>query len=249
MSIEKQVSIIRYINNEAIETTDSILSEYILSIYIENHLMVKLICIPKDLEELVTGYLYSEGIIESLKEVKAVKIDIEKGIADVELEVEKTSGKSFLTTDSGDFTEIPYQFINPNKEKKLLSIEWDPKVLLKNANLLLDKSELFKKTGNVHSVILCQDDKVLYFSEDIGRYNAFDKTLGKALMGKIDLSKTCIYTSGRIPSSIALKTIHAGIPIIVSRSAPTDTTIKIAKKHNLTVIGFAKGESMNLYVG
>jgi FdhD protein len=248
MNIEKQVSIIQYKNSEEKQITDTILSEYILSVFLEDQLMVKLICIPKDLKELITGYLYSEAVITSIRDIKTIDIDIENGIAKVELNIDKNSGKTFLTTDSGDFTEIPYQFVKVDEEKKLLNIEWKPETIIKNANLLLGKSELFKKTGNVHSVILCKDDKLLYFSEDIGRYNAFDKTLGKALKDNIDLSRTCIYTSGRIPSSIALKTIHAGIPMIVSRSAPTDTTIELAKKHNLTVVGFAKGDKMNLYV-
>ena len=248
MNIEKQISIIQYKNNKKNQVIDTILSEYILSIFLEDHLMVKLICIPKDLEELIIGYLYSEGVITSIDNIKFIDIDTENGIAKVNLNIEKNSGKSFLTTDSGDFTEIPYQFIKVNEQKQLPDINWDPRTIINNANLLLDKSDLFKKTGNVHSVILCENDRLLYFSEDIGRYNAFDKTIGKALKDNIDLSKTCIYTSGRIPSSIALKTIHVGIPMIVSRSAPTDTTLELAKMHNLTVIGFAKGDKMNLYI-
>ena len=247
MSILKKFPVTRYINGEAIKDFDYILSEYILSIYIDQNLIVKLICIPEYLDELILGYLYSESIISGANEISTIKVDIENGRADVELTSYGENGKSIVTTDSGDFAEIPYKFKNLKNNIKLKNIAWKPEVILKNANLLLSKSELFKKTGNVHSVMLCQDEKVLYFSEDIGRYNAFDKSIGQALRDNVNLDKTCIYTSGRIPSSIAMKVIRLGIPMIVSRSAPTDTTIRIAKEHNLIVIGFAKGEKMNLY--
>lgn len=248
MNVLKKFPVTRYINDKVIKDFDYILSEYILSIYIDNNLIVKLICIPEYLDELILGYLYSESMISNAKEIKSIKVDVENGRADVELTASRENGKSLITTDSGDFSEIPYKFKNLKNDIKLKNITWEPKVVLKNANLLLSKSELFKKTGNVHSVMLCQDEKVLYFSEDIGRYNAFDKSIGQALSDNISLDKTCIYTSGRIPSSIAMKVIRVGIPMIVSRSAPTDTTLKVAKEHNLTVIGFAKGDKMNLYI-
>ena len=124
----------------------------------------------------------------------------------------------------------------------------EPDLILGNMNNLLNGTKLFSDKGNIHTVFLSSEDKFLISAEDIGRFNALDKAIGEAILKNINLSNTIVYTSGRIPSSIAMKVINAGIPVIVSRSAPTSETLKLAKKHNLTVIGFAKRDRMNIYL-
>ena len=161
------------------------------------------------------------------------------------------SDKEFVTTDSGDFIRTLQNTRRVRKSERgamLERVELDPEVILKNAGLLLEKSELFRKTGNVHSVMLCCGPQLLYFFEDIGRYNAFDKCAGAALKDGADLSRACVYTSGRIPGSVTRKVIRAGIPAIVSRSAPTDLTLDLAAKYGLTVVGFARNGGFNLYL-
>ena len=88
---------------------------------------------------------------------------------------------------------------------------------------------------------------MLLFSEDIGRHNALDKVVGKALMSNMDLKDKLVMTTGRISSDIVVKVAKAGIPIIVSHSAPTSLALSIAKAANITIIGFARGSRMNIY--
>jgi len=240
----------RYDGGKFSDDMDDVLKEFVLSVYLKDSILVKLICIPEHLEELVLGYLYSEGLISSAEDVNSMVFDgCDAHIKLAEgCESKCAHGEiGMVTTDSGDYIKIPYKFKRLNDGAELRNIECDPAVILKNANLLLEKSEIFKKTGNVHSAMICRDDEVLYFSEDIGRYNALDKCVGGAIKDKADLSRACLYTSGRIPSSIALKVIRAGIPMVVSRSAPTNSTLEIAKKYGLAVIGFARGDRFNLY--
>ncbi len=246
--IEK-INILKYYSNRGyVEENDIILKEYLFSIYINNNLIVELLTIPKKLRELVIGYMYTEGMIKSFEDIDTIDINEEKGIANIELKERLYNDKSTLvTTDSGDFRAIPYQFYNDYEKVKLNKIKFDPEVVIRKFQELKKGSDLFNKTGNVHSVQICKGDKTLYFAEDIGRYNAFDKCVGAAIIDGEDLSKTVVYTSGRIPSSIAMKTIRAGIPIIVSRSAPSDKTLKLAKEYDLTVIGFATKEKINIY--
>ncbi|MCL2492440.1 MAG: formate dehydrogenase accessory sulfurtransferase FdhD [Clostridiales bacterium] len=242
----------RYQDGRYSELLDDVLEEYVLSIYLEDALLVKLICVPEYLEELVLGYLYSDGLIASAEDVESIMIEgqaarvtLAAGAA-AAADLQNAKDADLIVTDSGDFVEVPYRFRRP-AEVVLRKAEWDPDVVLQNANLLLEKSKIFRETGNVHSVMICRGAELLYFCEDIGRYNAFDKCMGRALKDKTDLSHACVYTSGRIPSSIALKTLRAGIPMIVSRSAPTDLTLRIAAEYGLTVVGFARGDRFNLY--
>ena len=251
-SATTQYSIRRYENGGFSENTDEVLKEFVLSVYFQDSILVKLICIPEHLEELVLGYLFSEGFISSAKDVGAIVFDIDRGEARVRLTTRaglrnNSAAADMITTDSGDYVKAPHRFRKSWAGTVLKNMEWRPDVILKNANLLLEKSEIFKKTGNVHSAMICRADEVMYFSEDIGRYNALDKCVGGAIKDNADLSNSCLYTTGRIPSSVALKVIRAGIPMIVSRSAPTDSTLEIAEKYGLTVIGFARDNKFNLY--
>jgi len=246
-----------YENGEYSQTMDDVLAEYILSIYIERDLLVKLICVPEYMEELVLGYLHSDGLISSVDDVESIVFDGQT--ARVKLSEDHNAAAvlsanaadlhdtDMVVTDSGDFVGIPHKFKRPENGAILKKAVWTPEMVLNNANLLLEKSRIFRETGNVHSVMLCRGEEMMYFCEDIGRYNAFDKCVGRALKDRADLSGACVYTSGRIPSSIALKTLRAGIPMIVSRSAPTDATLAIAAEYGLTVIGFARGDKFNLY--
>jgi len=249
-SLTVRRAIRRYKSGVGAEVLDDVLKEYVLSIYLGGTLLVKLICIPEYLDELVLGYLYSDGIISSADDVDSIVVDGD--VAEVALRGGTSAAagvedSGIIVTDSGDFVGVPYKFRQPGPDVVVKAPDWDPDMIVANISLLLEKSELFKQTGNVHSVMICRGNRLLYFSEDVGRYNAFDKCLGRALKDKTDLSDTCVYTSGRIPSSMALKTLRAGIPMIVSRSAPTDATLAIAAQHGLTVIGFAGANKFNLY--
>ena len=89
------------------------------------------------------------------------------------------------------------------------------------------------------------------FSEDIGRHNCFDKVSGILLKeGKLDIAeKSIVFTSGRVSSEILTKVIRLGIPVIVSKSTPTTSAVKLANQYNVTLIGYARQNSGFIYSG
>lgn len=202
---------------------DTILSEYTFTLFLNGIFYQNFHCIPEALEELVLGHLYTHGMISSMEDIQSYSIDKAHGIA--HFDIQKQTRKM-----------IPLSYV-PIRPNDILSL----------SAKLLTSSKVFEKTGNVHSVMLCQGEHILCFSEDVDRYRAFEKTVGKALKDNISFQNTCIYTTGRIPSPITTRAIFAGIPVIVSRSAPTDLTLKLAKEYHITIIGFARGNRMNLY--
>lgn len=241
--MKTKVKIKRYENNNFKYMDDLVLDEYKLDIYLNGEKFIKLLTIPEKLEELSVGYLYTQGIINSKDDIKSIEVDVENHRLDIYLYREFKIHNGDILSDSGDFN------INLGKKNRILKpINWKPDFILENMNNLLNGTKLFSDTGNIHTVFLSSEDKFLISAEDIGRFNALDKAIGEAILKNINLSNTIVYTSGRIPSSIAMKVINAGIPVIVSRSAPTSETLKLAKKHNLTVIGFAKRDRMNIYL-
>ena len=215
MKFEKNVMVKKYNDGVIEEVEDVILREFLLDININSKPIVKLLCIEKDLQELVTGYLITENIVRP---------------EDIQ---------------SGDYKNVPYNFTN--RDEKVTPIDWDEETLLKISNFNLSGSQLFKETGNVHSVVLAKNGEIICQCDDIGRYNAFDKAVGTAVLNGEKLSDLIAFTSGRIPSSIVQKCVNSGISVIVSRSAPTDISLELASKYNLSVIGFCKQSRLNIY--
>lgn len=227
MTLIKQYPVLRCISGQCEKDSDPVLAEYSLDLYINGAYSETLSCIPEYLEEMVMGKLYTSGMISSVEQIRELTVSRSSGRADATLSARESAKESPM---------IP-----------LPDLAVCPEHILALSDRLLSSSHVFDQTGNVHSVMLCSGSSVLYFSEDVDRSHAFEKTVGRALKDHVDFSGTAIYTTGRIPAPIAKKTIRAGIPVIVSRSAPTDLTIELAREYNLTVIGFARKNRMNVY--
>jgi FdhD protein len=114
-------------------------------------------------------------------------------------------------------------------------------------SLLEEKSVTFRRTGGVHSAALADSNGLIARYEDVGRHNAVDKSLGYALLNQIDPNDKILVLSGRIASEILLKAARSRIPMFLSRSAPTYLAVELANKLGITVVGFARGEQLNVY--
>ena len=254
MSYSKNVTIIK-INDNAIETLeDNVIVEYPFTIFINDEEFITLLCSPSSLQFLAIGFLVSEGIIKNKAGIKKINIDEEKGHAYVELTnnssfVEKLYGKRTVTTGCGKGT-VFYNVLDSLGSKKISSkVTVTADEILNLSAQLNHSSLLFKETGGVHSCALCDRDKILMFQEDVGRHNALDKIIGEAFEKEITLEDKILLTSGRISSEMIIKTSKRNIPIIVSRSAPTNLSVSIAEELGVTLIGFARGRRLNIYNG
>jgi formate dehydrogenase accessory protein FdhD len=106
---------------------------------------------------------------------------------------------------------------------------------------------LFADTGCAHSCALILKGQVLCQMEDIGRYNALDKVIGYALIHQIPYKEAYVFASGRISAGYITKAVKAGFQVVVSRAAVTKAAVDIAKKENVTLIGFIRKNSGNIY--
>ncbi|MDF2593358.1 MAG: fdhD, partial [Clostridia bacterium] len=197
------------------------------------------------------GFLFAEGVISSMESIKSI-IELSENlicaILNDDLE-EDFQNRKVLTSGcakgSMDLSIFEENSIKP-VESRYQYAAHDILLMMKEFN---HKSVLFKQTGGVHSCAICGNNSILFFSEDIGRHNALDKVIGKAQLKNMTLEDKLLMTTGRISSDIAVKAARAGVPIIVSHSAPTDMALNIAKKANITMIGFARGRRMSIYCG
>ena len=107
--------------------------------------------------------------------------------------------------------------------------------------------ELFRDTGCAHSCVLLHQGKILCSMEDISRHNALDKVVGYALKNHIPMEECVVFSSGRISEDYLRKVIDAGFRIAVSRAAVTEGAVNLAKKEQITLLGFVRKGSGNLY--
>ena len=147
-------------------------------------------------------------------------------------------GRGITFTDTASLKNLP-----PNKTLITVSPE-EIQNLLKEFRSI---SELFMQTGGVHSAALADRQKIHLFAEDIGRHNAVDKLIGKAFLEGIPVEDKILLSSGRISGEIMTKVIRNRLPIMISRTAPTCMAITYAEDHGITLIGFARGNRMNIY--
>lgn len=107
--------------------------------------------------------------------------------------------------------------------------------------------DLFQTTGCAHSCTLVTDGKIQCAMEDIGRHNALDKVIGYALKNGIPITKSIVFTSGRISQDYLQKVIKAGFRIVVSRAAVTASAVALARQENITMLGFMRKNAGNIY--
>ncbi|MBZ2174743.1 formate dehydrogenase accessory sulfurtransferase FdhD [Schnuerera sp. xch1] len=252
MDNTKKMKIKRVKREIVIEEDDIVVIEYPFTIFVNDKEIITLLCSPNSLKELTVGFLYSEAFISSLSDIEKIIIDEQKGIGYVYINNisefnEKLRGKRTITSGCGKGT-LFYNVLDSFKSKKiehLLAVRIDNiKKLMSQFN---KKSELFLNTGGVHGCAMCTVHDIIMFEEDIGRHNALDKILGRVLLDEINTKDKIILTSGRISSEILIKMAKRQVPVIVSRSAPTSLAVEMAEKLRITLIGFVRGEKMNIY--
>ncbi|ATW24054.1 formate dehydrogenase accessory sulfurtransferase FdhD [Candidatus Formimonas warabiya] len=236
------------------EETMLIVREKALTIYVNTKELATIVCSPGQIRHMAVGFLCSEGILSEPQDLKSLRVDEEKGLVYAEIEgYEKSdAGKAFLrryiTPCCGRGRAAFYYLADALLCKP---VESDLKIPAETVRILAKKleenSHLFNKTGGVHSAALAEGSEMILFQEDVGRHNTLDKILGQCFLEKISLKDKIIVFSGRVSSEILLKTAKMGVPILLSRGAPTDLSLGLGKDLGITVIGFARGDSFTIY--
>lgn len=247
---EKEVVMVR--GDDADTVSDKVVREYPVTIYLNGGELVTLLCTPEKLDYLALGFMRSEGFIEGKADVKDIRADYEKGLVYMETrEKKELAGKLYgrrtVTSGCGKGTT----FFSAWDSLRSKPVTGDFKItctqVLDLMRQMQERARVFRETGGVHSAALCDREKVLFFCEDIGRHNAIDKIVGESIWNESDLKDRILVSSGRLSSEMMLKAAKLEVPIVVSRSAPTTLGLEIAEKMSITVIGFVRGQRLNIY--
>ena len=221
---------------------------------------------PKNDEDLIVGLLFCEGIIHNISEIKKVELLGDRvGKFDLQNKIRATlnSGenlniknlrRNFLTNSScgvcGKTSMDSLEIICKTKINKD-SPKIKSSLITKVPDLLRKSQSEFSKTGGIHaSALFNKEGKPLVTKEDVGRHNALDKVIGYSLKNSIfDTQNQFIACSGRLSFELVQKTLMANIGFLMGVGAPTSLAIDLAKRFDMTLIGFAKSDSFNIYCG
>ncbi|MFC2021836.1 formate dehydrogenase accessory sulfurtransferase FdhD [Chloroflexota bacterium] len=231
---------------------DIVAREFPLTIILNNQELVTLLCSPKDLNYLSIGFLFSEGLLAGKDEIKKIVVDDQRGVARVETKDDKALAgelvfKRLITSGCGRGASF-YSAADVQSQAKIESqTQMSTHEVLSLVSDFQHHSQIYRATGGVHSAALCDRKSILVFNEDIGRHNAIDKIFGECILKDIPTDERVVITSGRISSEILLKVAKRNIPIIISKSAPTDLGVKLANDLGISLLGFVRGKRMNAY--
>ncbi len=219
---------------------------------------------PGNDEDLISGFLFNERIIENINQV----IKIEKkgelvGDYNIQNKIEATIDNSknidigklkrnFLTNSScGVCGKTSLDTVEVIKSEKLNLIfpKIKKEIIMKSPNLLTSEQSEFSKTGGIHASSLINDSgKIILTREDVGRHNALDKLIGYAQKKKlIDNHSQFIACSGRLNFELVQKGLMSNIGLMAGVGAPTSLAVDLAKRFRMTLVGFVKKSSFNIY--
>lgn len=219
---------------------------------------------PGNDEDLVRGFLFNEQIIEDINHIDAIESFGDKvGQYNIQNKILATLNNSqnvniakikrdFLTNSScgvcGKSSLDALEIIK--KEKPSLS---EPKInkniIIQSPDILRNNQSEFSKTGGIHaSGLFDRNGKLISIREDVGRHNALDKLIGNILKSnQLDPTTQFITCSGRLNFELVQKVLMTNIGIMIGVGAPTSLAIDLANKFDMTLIGFVKGDSFNIY--
>jgi FdhD protein len=215
---------------------------------------------PGDDIDLAAGFLFTEGLLGDLDEVHEIRMCDQNVAAvtvkpgQVPMAARVAANRNFLTTSAcGVCGKDSIEAIRVRSTFDVAAdpVRVSPAVLAGLPDRLRDAQRVFSRTGGLHAAgLFAADGTLLVLREDVGRHNAVDKVAGWALRsGLLPLSGHILLVSGRASFELAQKAIMIGVPVLAAVSAPSSLAVSLAEEGGLTLVGFLRGSTMNVYAG
>jgi FdhD protein len=248
-----------------VERPDTLVVEEPLEIRVGGRPLAVTMRTPGHDMELAAGFLVSEGVVAADDEVRAMRycagatqdgvntynvldVDLSPGVAAPDPSLER----SFYTTSSCGL--CGKASLDAVRTQTRYDVAADPlrvtvEVLGALPDRLREAQQVFDKTGGLHAAALFSaEGELLVLREDVGRHNAVDKVVGWALQGgRVPLRETVLLVSGRASFELTQKAWMAGLPLLAAVSAPSSLAVDLAEEAGLTLVGFLRGATMNVY--
>ncbi|HEX9442675.1 MAG TPA: formate dehydrogenase accessory sulfurtransferase FdhD [Candidatus Binatia bacterium] len=246
------------IAERSVQSDDDLLAiEEPLEIRIASHPISVTMRTPGHDPELAVGFLFTEGIIKDPSDVDEVvgpKRDLANVVSvrlrrGVRFDPDKLKRHFYTTSSCGVCGKTSLSAIRQKHKPVVSDLKISSAVLYSLPDRLREEQETFEETGGLHAAALFDaEGRLLYLREDVGRHNAVDKIVGRALLSRmLPLDRHVLMVSGRTSFEIMQKALAAGVPIVAAVSAPSSLAVAFAREFNMTLVGFLRGRKCNVY--
>ncbi|MBM7607742.1 FdhD protein [Lysinibacillus composti] len=246
--------ILRIENNKVNVVEDLVVTEYAVTVKINQQEFVTMVCTPEYVEDMVMGYLASERIIRSFEDIEDIWYQEKEGFVHINTKqvnplYQQMQNKRFITSCCG-MSRQGFVFANDalvSKKMDDIHVRITTDDCFRLMRDMQDSAVTFQETGGVHNAALCDVNGIVLSRMDIGRHNALDKIYGYCLRNNISMQDKIIVFSGRISSEILMKVSKIGCEIVLSKSAPTELALQLAEQLGITTVGFIRQNALNIY--
>ena len=213
--------------------------EVLLTIEVDGRPLSRLSCSPFDRKELVFGWLFSQGLVQTPGDIAALRIQEDRALVRLRPaathRLEQYHPIQVVACSGGDVA--PDLFAAPPHISRCYALNLAQAVQLMEQ--LPKQMKMFRKHGGIHCSMLAdmKGKSILVSREDIGRSNSVDKVIGWGLVHGVDFSHSALFITGRVSAEMALKVLHAGIPTLISQTTLTSKALEIVRRSGLTLIG------------
>lgn len=214
-------------------------AETLLSIVVEGRLQGRLSCSPFGRRELALGWAFSQGLIDSAADIKALRLAGDRALVRlkpvVALRLDRPLPGLFTACSGGEAREIPLTDLPRASRRFEFTLQQAADLMRR----LPGRAVRFRRHGGIHCALLADMEKgrILAGREDIGRSNSVDKAIGWGLAHGVDFCGCALLTTGRVSAEMALKCLRAGVPLLVSQTTLTTRALEIARASGLTIVG------------
>jgi FdhD protein len=230
------------------EIKGEVVREHPLTVFVNGQKFITLLCSPAKLDCLVVGYLWLEKVIASVDDIRRLTVSEVDGRAEVELAGPVELPKERILT-SGCGGGITFR-IDPRVFARIESpLRVPPARLFQRMKDLYHQAVGYRSSRGIHGAAMADPDRLLFMAEDVGRHNAVDKVVGEALLKGVSTRDRILLNTGRISSEMLLKGARMGVPLVVSRTSPTEMAVGLAEQLGITVVGYLQHDTFNLYAG
>ncbi|MDH3944637.1 MAG: formate dehydrogenase accessory sulfurtransferase FdhD [Anaerolineae bacterium] len=222
-----------------------IVEEALACISINGNEIANFMCSPLDLDKLALGFLYNEGIVDTIEDIETLHIS--RGhCVDIWINKEFDPPERLIVT-AGCGGGVTFDDLSTRHDPIQSEITTTPEKLSQLMKQVHLGSQLYQRSGGIHTAALSDGHQLLMQVEDMGRHNCIDKLAGAVLQNKLDTTDNIMFCSGRISSEMINKVRRMEIPIVCSRTSPTSLSVDLAKEWNITLVGYLHQNRMRIY--
>lgn len=233
--------------DDAQEIDGEVVAEAMACISVNGKELATFMCSPVDLELMALGFLYNEGLIERMDDVRSVHVSKNRTCVDVWLQDPQVTLPRRQIVTAGCGGGVTFDDLSQQHPSLVSDLRAAPQQLASLMRQMHLGAEMYQRARGIHTAALASGDEILLQVEDVGRHNCLDKLAGAALRDGIETRDRIILSSGRISSEMLNKARRMQIPIVCSRTSPTSLSVALAAAWDITVVAYLRQDRMRVY--